>query len=163
MRATTITILVILSTIFAVWSCSPKIYPPSTNTAVHVVDSVAWHDSTVLHHINQYHVIDLVPMLDTLKIETDLAESVSYLDTASRTLRGHLNNKDIDIPVKIKWKEKIVYKDSIVTKEIPVPYETIKEVKVIPSFFWICLIVIILELVWVFCKAFKKGWLRWPF
>lgn len=40
MKQITTTILVILLAFFAV-QCSPKHFPPSTNTAVHVVDSVA--------------------------------------------------------------------------------------------------------------------------
>ena len=118
----------------------------------------------MVSYITKERIVDVVNPLDTLKLETEYAKAEAYLDTTNRVLKGSLENKsDVPVKTKIKWKEKLVYRDTTITKEVPVPYETIKEVKVIPSFFWICLIIIILELVWVFWKAFKKGWLRWPF
>jgi len=163
MKQITTIILVILLAFFAV-QCSPKHFPPSTTTVVNVVDSIAWHDSTVVSYITKERIVDVVNPLDTLKLETEYAKAEAYLDTTNRVLKGSLENKS-DVPVKtvIKWKEKILYKDSLVTKEVPVPYEVTKEVKVIPKFFWICLIIIIGELVWVFWKAYKKGVLHWPF
>lgn len=118
----------------------------------------------MVSYITKERIVDVVNPLDTLKLETEYAKAEAYLDTTHRVLKGSLENKS-DVPVKtvIKWKEKLVYRDTTITKEIPVEVEKIVEKRVIPKFFWICLIVIILELVWVFWKAYKKGVLHWPF
>ncbi|MBQ3414539.1 MAG: hypothetical protein IJH39_04160 [Clostridia bacterium] len=79
-------------------------------------------------------------MLDTLNLETSLAAAKAYLDTTNKKLAGEIKNKDTSIPYQIKWKEKIVYRDSLVykEKEIPVPYEM--PVKFVPKFYKFCLI-----------------------
>ena len=78
--------------------------------------------------------VDIASVYDTLHLETSYAEATAYIDTSYRALKGTIENKD-NVPVKtqIKWKEKIVYRDSIRTVEKEVPVEVIKEVKVYPK------------------------------
>ena len=118
--------------------CASRKVPTQTNTEthIHIVDSIAWHDSTVYHNIYKEYYNDYTSLLDTLNLETSYSEFKSYIDTSARLLKGEAKNKEIDIPVQIKWKEKIVYKDSIQTKEIPVPVEVTKEITKYPKSYW---------------------------
>ena len=99
--------------------------------------------------------MDIVKPLDTLKLETTYAKAEAYLDTANTVLRGTIENKS-DAPVKtqIKWKEKIVYRDSIVTKEVPV--EVTKEVIKYPKTYWWFMAMSIAALVYIIIKVYLK-------
>lgn len=99
--------------------------------------------------------MDVVNDYDTLNLETSYAKATAYVDTTHRTLRGAIENKP-DAPVKtqIKWKEKIVYKDSIVTKEVPV--EVIKEVTKYPKTYWWFMAISIAALVYIIIKVYLK-------
>lgn len=68
----------------------------------------------------------MVPPYDTLKMETAMAKAQSWVDTITHTLKGTLTNKQGTI-YKYKDREKTVYRDSLVYKEVPVEVE--KEVK----------------------------------
>lgn len=124
-------------------SCSVlKPIPVRDSTVInyHFIDSINWIDSTVLVPIYKEYYRDYTDMLDTLNLETSLAAAKAYLDTTNKKLAGEIKNKDTSIPYQIKWKEKIVYRDSLVykEKEIPVPYEM--PVKFVPKFYKFCLI-----------------------
>lgn len=100
----------------------------NTNTIVNYVDSINYIDSTIYHHIYKEYYKDYTDLLDTLNLETTYSKSKCWVDTTDKKLKGEIYNKPDSIPEKIKWKEKIVYKDSIQIqeKEIPVPYEVVK-------------------------------------
>ena len=68
---------------------------------------------------------DYTGLLDTLRMETDYAESESYVDTAKNSLVGSIRNKDRHIDIPVQYKERIVYRDSIRDREVPVPMEKI--------------------------------------
>lgn len=124
--------ILIICGLFA--ACKTTNLPPKEETVVHVIDSVVWHDSTVITYIPKEVDADVVRPLDTLKLETTYAKAEAYLDTTLNVLKGKIENKP-DVPVKteIKWKEKIVYKDSIQTVEKPYPVE--KPVPYVPKFY----------------------------
>lgn len=128
--------ILILFIITACGICKHNIPPATDTTLVHVVDSVAWHDSTVYHHIYKEHYNDYKSLLDTLSLETFYSEFRAYIDTTNKLLKGEAQNKEGVAPVQVKWKEKIVYKDSIQTKEVPYPVEVIKEVTKYPKSYW---------------------------
>ena len=90
---------------------------------------IEYRDTTIIKDSIIYTPVEvikeIVPDMDTLYMSTSLAESKSYIDKDNKVLRGEMKNKK-GITETIKWKEKIVYRDSIVTQEIPV--EVIKEV-----------------------------------
>ena len=96
-------------------------------------DSVNYRDSTIYHHLYKEYYKDYTGLLDTLYLETSYSQGKAYVDTTAKALKGELENKDIDIPIKIKWKEKIVNRDSIVYKEVPVPVE--KPVRYVPKIY----------------------------
>ena len=125
-------------------------------TKVHVIDSVAWHDSTVYHHIYKEHYNDYKSLLDTLSLETFYSEFRAYIDTTNKLLKGEAQNKEGVAPVDIRWKEKIVYKDSIQTKEIPVPIEITKEVTKYPKSYWWLLGFTLISLAYIALKIYFK-------
>lgn len=113
----------------------PVVVRDSTQINYRYVDSVNYVDSTIYHHIWKEHYKDYANLLDTLNLETSYSRAKAYIDTTEKKLKGEIENKEDSIPEKIKWKTKIVHKDSIVfqKEEIPVPYEV--EVKYIPKFY----------------------------
>ena len=129
-------LMLILGILAIFQSCGIIKHPIKEETVIRYVDSIKWHDSTVTTYLTKEKVVEITKPLDTLRMETTYAKAEAYLDTNMQALRGYLENKD-NIPVKtqIKWKEKIVYKDSISRKEIPVPtpYEVVRYPK---SYWW---------------------------
>ena len=108
-------------------SCSIiKPVPVQTQIKYEIRDSINFKDSTVYHTLYKEVYKDYTNLLDTLNLSTSYADAKAYVDTSKMLLKGEIKNKDADVPVKIKWKEKIIYRDSIVTKEVPVPVEVEK-------------------------------------
>ena len=103
-------------------------------TETHYIDSTRWHDSTIYYTIPIERYRDYASLLDTLKLETSLAKAEAYVDTTNNTIRGTIENKKDSIKTVIKWKERIVQKDSLVYKEVPV--EVVKEVTKYPKSYW---------------------------
>lgn len=116
--------------------CKPNIPPAENNTTVHVIDSIAWHDSTVYHIVPKEIYNDYTSLLDTLRLSTSYSSFESYIDTTYKTLKGSARNTVDKVPVQIKWKEKIVYKDSIQYVKEPYPVEVVKEVTKYPKSYW---------------------------
>lgn len=132
-------LLIFLSILLGISACCicKKIpQQTNTNTKTHVVDSIAWHDSTIYHNVYKEYYNDYTGLLDTLEMETTYSQFRAYVDTTAKLIKGKAENKKVDIPVQIKWKEKIVYKDSIREVEKPVPYEVTKEVTKYPKSYW---------------------------
>lgn len=146
-------------TVLLVASCGLiKPIPVNTNTEtiVNYIDSINYIDSTIYHHIFKEYYKDYTDLLDTLNLETSYSKSKSWVDTTDMKLKGYITNKPDSIPEKIKWKEKIVYRDSIQTieKEIPVPVEV--EKKYVPQFYKWLLGINIVTLVVALLYALKK-------
>ena len=114
-------------------SCSVvKYVPVETIREVHVKDSVYLRDTLIKHQIEREYVRDWTGLLDTLKMDTQYSEFKAYADTTKGILAGEAKNKDKVLDIPAQMKEKIVYRDSIITKEVPVPVEVTKEVVKIP-------------------------------
>ncbi len=130
-------------------SCGVSRKGTSTSDVVvyHYVDSVMFHDSTIFVEVPMEVIKEVVPPYDTLKMETSLASSVSYVDTLTHTLKGSLENKTSPIETKIMWKEKVVYKDSIITKETVNEVEVPVPVKKIPKSYFALLLYFIASLI----------------
>lgn len=109
--------------------------PIETVKEIHIKDSVYFRDTLIRIELEKARLSDFVNVGDTLVLSTDLARSTAFLDTTSGTLRGTLENIKKEAVQNVPLKEKIVYKDSIVTKEIPVPVEVEKVKKVVPLFY----------------------------
>lgn len=117
-------------------SCSPKIIyqPVETIKEVTVRDTTYLRDTTIKYKIEKQYVRDYTGLLDELVLETDYAIARAHVDTAAAKLSGSIENKEKTVEIKTQWKERLVYRDSIITKEVPVEVEVEKIVKVVPRF-----------------------------
>ena len=112
-------------------SCRTIQYVPvETDTKIEYRDTTIYKDSVI--YIPKETIREVMPLMDTLYLETSLAQSWAAVDTSMRVLLGELKNKK-GITEKITYKEKTVYRDSIVVQAVPVEVEKIKEVK---THFW---------------------------
>lgn len=121
---------IILGIVLCVLSgCKVIKYVPIKETEyVHIKDSVYFRDTTIQYKIEKQFVRDYTGLLDTLRMQTDYAESEAYIDTTSNMLVGSMRNKNRNIEIPAQLKERIVYKDSIRDREVPVLVEVEKKV-----------------------------------
>ena len=119
--------------IFMFSACATVRYVP-----VETVKEVAVHDTTYVRadtvrvEVPVFHEKEVVPIMDTLFMESSLAEVRAWADTSTRTLKGTLDHKKAALEKEIIVKERVVYRDSVVTKEVPVEVE--KPVPYVPRF-----------------------------
>ncbi len=106
-----------------------KYIPVETIREIHTRDSVYFRDTVVRIELEKARLSDFVDVGDTLVLSTDLARSTAYVDTTAGKLKGTLENIKPHVEKPVPVKEKIVYRDSIVVKEVPVPVEVEKVVK----------------------------------
>lgn len=110
--------------------CKTIQYVPIEHTEyVHQLDSVYFRDTVIQYQIEKEYIRDFTGMLDTLRMETAYSKFASWVDTSSAKLSGTAVNKSenvINVPVSVK--EKVIVKDSIVYKDVPVPVEVVKTV-----------------------------------
>lgn len=117
----TITLLIAVSCSLFFNSCGTTkyVYLPGET-------KIEYRDTTIYRDSIQYTPIEvvkeIVPEMDTLNMSTSLAEAKAYIDTTNRVLRGEIKNKK-GITNEIHYKDRIVYRDSIVTKPYPVEVE----------------------------------------
>lgn len=136
-------------------SCKPEQIIVEKDKLVYVTkDSIVHRDSTV------YVPVEVIKdyALDTLVLRTSLAESKSWLDTSSAYLVGEIRNLNA-IEYKYIEVDKWHTKDSLVYKEVPVPYE-VEVVKThIPTWSWLCLawfFITMASIAWGIYKRFFK-------
>lgn len=101
----------------------PTILPVETVTVVEYRDTTIYRDSIVT--VPYESIKEVAPKLDTLHMETTLAEATAYLDTTLNVLRGSMKNKKQNTYEKHEA-VKIIYKDSISYVEKPVPYPVVE-------------------------------------
>ena len=110
--------------------CSTQKYLPSSNIKIMVKDSLIVHTELVSIAIpNESHSIITK---SKSHLETSVAESDAEIDSLGM-LHHTLTNKKDSIKTKIQYIDKIVYRDSIEVKEVPVEVE--KKVPYIPKFY----------------------------
>ena len=128
----------------------------TTNVTTTVRDSVRWKDSTIYVQVPIEHYVDVVPVYDTLRLETSLARAAAYVDTTTHTLKGHLENKRDSIRTVIKYRDRVIetVRDSLVVTEKPIEVEV--PVRYVPSFYKWCLawsiISLLLLTLWLYFK-----------
>lgn len=139
--------------------CSKTIYVP-----VETIKEVSVHDTTYLHRtdtlvqVPEVSISDYINVADTLRLEAPYALSTAWVDTTLGILKGRLVQGG-KLPVQVVEKERVVYRDSIVKQEIPVPVEVEKIVKHTPWYAkvlaWIGFAALLLlcgALVWKFAQ-----------
>ena len=116
----------IITAVMLIGCATIRTVPVKTETVFNYIDSLVIKDSVRVVELPVERIKDIVPIYDTLELETSLATSKTWLDTTFHTLRGEIRNKP-KAKISTPYEEHIVYRDSIVTKEVPV--EVVKEVK----------------------------------
>ena len=131
---------------------------------VPVKDQINIRDSIVVHQVDSVVYIpkevikDIVPVYDTLRMSTSMAEAEAYVDTTTHTLKGSLNNKQ-GTTTKIKYVDRIQYRDSIQIKEAPIPVKVEKEVKIHPWYeriLWVMSTIGLIFIVLLALKIYRK-------
>ena len=128
--------------------CSTPKYLPSSNIKIIAKDSVFVHTELVSVAIpNESHSIITKKKSH---LETSVATSDAEIDSLGMLHHTLVNKKD-SISTKIQYVDKIVYRDSIETKEVPV--EVPVPVRYIPKFhqftfilFWIFVLFVLVKL-----------------
>lgn len=116
--------------------CGATRYIPVKSTET-VRDTVILKPDTVKVEVPRERVVEVVPQLDTLNMETSVASAKAYIDTLTRTLKGSLENKPVELRKEIQTVEKTKFVEHKV--EIPVPYEVVKTKT--PRWAWVLLLI----------------------
>ena len=101
----------------------------------YIKDTVLIKADTVKVDIPVEVKVNVVPELDTLKMETSVAEAEAYLDTLTQTLKGQLKNKKTELKKEIQTIEKTKF----VERKVEVPVEVVKWKYRIPHWVWFSL------------------------
>lgn len=146
-------IITFISAILILGSCSCFKHIPKEEIRYVLKDSTVtvFRDSVLFIPVER--VVDVVLPYDTLKMETSLASSTAYVDTATHTLKGTLENKK---GAEFKYKERNVYKEHRDTIYIKEPFEVIKEKNVTPRWAYWTLTFTLLVLVLIGLKIYIK-------
>lgn len=148
-------LLLLVMVLFSFISCGTTqvLAEKETIEKIVVKDSLIYRDSIV--YIPQEKVVEVLPCLDTLRMEIEVAEAQAYLDTANRMLRGELKSKKKE---EVRYIERIEYRDRVDTVYVkePQPYEVIKEVKHIPNIFWYSIAFNMLIIIGLILKIYTK-------
>lgn len=120
-------------------------------TKIEVRDSIVYRDTTI--YIPQERIVEVVPKLDTLKMEIDNAVSTAYLDTTMLMLRGTLESKratqkEYIERIEIRERTDTVYIERPQPYEVPKPYT--------PKWAWYTLGFSVLVLLWIGIKIYLK-------
>ena len=101
----------------------------------YIKDTVVIKADTVRVEVPKEVEVNVVPELDTLRMETSVAEAEAYLDTLTQTLKGQLKNKKTELKKEIQTIEKTKFVERKI--EVPVPYEVVKTK--VPRWAWVLL------------------------
>lgn len=115
--------------------CSTTRYVPVKEIEKEVInykDSIRIKDSIVVIPVER--IVDVVPVYDTLNLETTQARAKAYVDTTLHLLRGSIENKE-RAKTEVREVVKFVERTDTVYIEKPVPYEVEKRVRYVPAFF----------------------------
>lgn len=132
---------------FLVCGCGTTRYVP-VKEIEHVRDTVILKADTVRMTIPVEKIVEVVPAMDTLRMETSVAKAMAYADTATGTLKGKIENKPYEQKKEIQHTEKI----RTVEKKVEVPIEVIKWKNRIPIWTWYSLGLNLLFLFALFLK-----------
>ena len=135
--------------ILAFYGCSTPKYLPSSNIKIVSKDSLVVHTELVSVAIpNESHSIITK---SKSHLETSVAESDAEIDSLGLLHHTLVNKKD-SIKTKIQYVDKIVYRDSVEVREVPV--EKPVPVRYIPKFhqftfilFWMFVLIIVIKVI----------------
>ena len=152
----TFLIIVILAFYGLISGCSSPRYISSSNTRIVSKDSLVIHTEliSVALPLESHSIITK----SKSHLETSVATSDAEIDSLGLLHHTLVNKKD-SLKREIQYVDKIVYRDSIITKEVPIEVKV--PIRYIPKFyqftfilFWIIVLFIIVKLL------IKLGFLR---
>ena len=125
-------LLIIFSIILM--GCAKTVYVPvQGETKIEIRDSLIRVVDTIRVEIPKERIVEVIPQLDTSRLETKLAISTAYLDTNKKTINHTLEHKKGALKAKIDTvfitQTKTEYKDKVVIQEVEVPK--------IPTWCWV--------------------------
>lgn len=135
--------------------CSTQKYLPASNIKIISKDSLVVHTELVSVALPlESHTI--VTPTKKSHLETSVAESDAEIDSLGLLHHTLVNKKD-SIKTKIQYIDKIVYKDSIDVREVPVE----KPVPYIPKFYQFTFVLFWIFILFVIVKLLRKlGFLK---
>lgn len=123
----------ILILLFFVGCATTKYIPVQGEHKIEIRDSIIRVVDTVTIEIPKEKIVEVIPQLDTSRLETKLAHSTAYLDRNKRTIHHTLEHKKTALKTQIDTvfvtQTRTEYKDKVVIEEVEVP--------VIPKWCWI--------------------------
>lgn len=146
--------LMILLMILGISSCATTQYVPTTT-----IDRVVYKDTTIVINdtimipIEKEVVKEIIPDLDTSYLETSVAKSVAYLDTAKRKLH-HTLTQEGEIRTIIDTFYTTTYIDRYIEKPVIQEVEVIKYKR--DNIFWFSIIFNVIVLCFIAMKIFLK-------
>ena len=131
---------------------SPRYIPSSSNIKIIAKDSLFVQTKLISVALPlESHTI--VTPTKKSHLETSVATSDAEIDTLGMLHHTLVNKKD-SIKTKIQYIDKIVYRDSIVTKEVP--FEVEKPVPYIPKFYQFTFILFWIFVLFILVKVIRK-------
>lgn len=143
--------LLVSASLFLITCSTVKYVPTDNKTIYNYIDSLRIKDSTIIYEKTIVKNYVMIP--DTLIMENNMAVSKSFVDTSLNILKGSLKAKDT-IKYKYVFQDRIIQKDSIIVKEVPIEVEI--ENKVVPNWCWYSLILNIIFIVLLVIKIILK-------
>lgn len=144
---------VLIAAVLAFSCTTIKYIPVETVREVQVHDTTYLHRTDTLVRVPEVSIADYIDVGDTLRLEAPYATMSAWVDTTFNQLKGTLRQGG-KLPVTIVEKERVVYRDSVVKQEIPVPVEVVKEKKYTPWYTKALAFVGILALIYLAVKVF---------
>lgn len=105
-------LITILLSILLCISCGVTKPTVPIETIYNYRDSVIVRVDSVKVDVPVERYVDIVNYTDTLTLETSVAKAIAYADTTTRTLKGEIKNKPVQL------KKEIVYQDRVIEKEV---------------------------------------------
>ena len=138
--------------ICAFYGCSTPKLIPSSNIKIISKDSLVIHTELVGVALPlESHSI--ITKSEKSHLETSVAESDAEIDSLGMLHHTLVNKKD-SVRAKIQYVDRIVYKDSIQIKEVPVEVE--KPVPYVPKFYQFTFIFFLGFVLFIIVKVVKK-------
>lgn len=148
--------IILITFLLSFVGCSTTRYVPVKEVEREVVtyrDSIRLRDSIVVVPVER--IIDVVPIFDTLRMETTQARAEAYVDTTLHLLRGNIENKG-ETKAEIREIDRYVEKTDTLYVEKPIPYEVEKPVKYVPKIYKWSLIFMIATIILVIIRLILK-------
>lgn len=137
-----------------------KYIPVKEKEYITVRDSVYLRDTLVRIELEKARISDFVDVNDTLVLSDAYSRATAFVDTAGAVLRGSIETIRPYVEGNVAVKEKIVYRDSVRSVEVPVPVEIEKQVKYVPwytkALAFLGILSIIAAVLWVLKKVYLK-------